>query len=312
MHTTCVAATCNWRLALISRRRTARCREPLYCAAETACWWEVGLLAQHVHPSVVAMARSLAGDDPRQPSSHVLLAPRRPLSAVSGTCSDASHCQSRTCNADSGHDPATGGASVVYDGDPLQDLALTSFLDKFARRRAKVRLGVMCCVVRQRRSIAAHDVLRFATTVVSMQSQVLQGVLALHPPHGTHYVSVIRRPSRAVRPSCSRWPGRHPGRAQRTRRSPAPPRLRRWRRRTSAPTRCSSTSSTPPRRRGSRRSGKRPVLTTTPTPAMPRSVGRLPAHVVDSCHNDRQCCTTLVCEGDDLAAPSGVAASSSV
>lgn len=69
-------------------------REPLYCGAEAACWWEVAALARHAHPSVVAMARSLAG-----------------------------------------------GASVVYDGDPLRDLALPAFLDKFVRRKAKVR----CC-----------------------------------------------------------------------------------------------------------------------------------------------------------------------
>lgn len=31
------------------------------------------------------------------------------------------------------------GASVVYDGDPLRDLALAAFLDKFVRRKAKVR-----------------------------------------------------------------------------------------------------------------------------------------------------------------------------
>ena len=31
-----------------------------------------------------------------------------------------------------------GGASVVYDGDPLHDLALPAFLDKFVRRKAKV------------------------------------------------------------------------------------------------------------------------------------------------------------------------------
>lgn len=46
--------------------------------------------------------------------------------------------QSCNRNADSGHESDIGGASVVYDGDPLQDLALTAFLDKFARRRAKV------------------------------------------------------------------------------------------------------------------------------------------------------------------------------
>jgi hypothetical protein len=32
----------------------------------------------------------------------------------------------------------SGGASVVYDGDPLHDLALSAFLDKFVRRKAKV------------------------------------------------------------------------------------------------------------------------------------------------------------------------------
>ena len=31
-----------------------------------------------------------------------------------------------------------GGQPVVYDGDPLRDLALPAFLDKFARRKQKV------------------------------------------------------------------------------------------------------------------------------------------------------------------------------
>lgn len=31
------------------------------------------------------------------------------------------------------------GDPVVYDGDPLRDLALPAFLDKFVRRKQKVR-----------------------------------------------------------------------------------------------------------------------------------------------------------------------------
>eukprot|EP00955_Chlamydomonas_euryale_P044923 353000-Chlamydomonas_euryale.AAC.27 len=39
-------------------------REPLYCAAERACWWELTSLASHAHPSVSAMARTLMGGQP--------------------------------------------------------------------------------------------------------------------------------------------------------------------------------------------------------------------------------------------------------
>ena len=67
-------------------------REPLYCGADSSCWWELAALAAHAHPSVTAMARTLLVGD-----------------------------------------------SVVYDGDPLRDLALPAFLDKFVRRKQKAR-----------------------------------------------------------------------------------------------------------------------------------------------------------------------------
>jgi hypothetical protein len=34
------------------------------------------------------------------------------------------------------------GAPIVYDGDPLRDLSLTSFLDKFVARKPKVGKGL--------------------------------------------------------------------------------------------------------------------------------------------------------------------------
>ena len=36
------------------------------------------------------------------------------------------------------------GTFVSYDGDPLRDLTLTAFLDKFVQRKPKVR---RCCVL---------------------------------------------------------------------------------------------------------------------------------------------------------------------
>lgn len=43
------------------------------------------------------------------------------------------------------------GQSVLYDGDPLRDLTLAAFLEKFVQKKAKVRLGclggVMCGLV---------------------------------------------------------------------------------------------------------------------------------------------------------------------
>lgn len=49
------------------------------------------MLAEHVHPSVVAMARTLLA-----------------------------------------------GATIVYEGDPLRDLTLSAFLDKFVQKKPKV------------------------------------------------------------------------------------------------------------------------------------------------------------------------------
>lgn len=39
-------------------------REPLYCNADGACWWELVSLASHAHPSVAAMARTLMSGQP--------------------------------------------------------------------------------------------------------------------------------------------------------------------------------------------------------------------------------------------------------
>lgn len=67
-----------------------RHREPLYCNADQASWWELMALGSHVHPSVAAMARTLLS-----------------------------------------------GANIVYNGNPLNDLSLTSFLDKFMEKKPK-------------------------------------------------------------------------------------------------------------------------------------------------------------------------------
>ncbi|CAM6129014.1 unnamed protein product [Calypogeia fissa] len=69
-------------------------RDPLYCNAHRTCWWELSMLACHVHPSVAAMA-------------HTLLS----------------------------------GANIVYNGDPLRDLALGVFLDRFAEKKPKALKG---------------------------------------------------------------------------------------------------------------------------------------------------------------------------
>ncbi|XAR49854.1 hypothetical protein NMG60_11004014 [Bertholletia excelsa] len=67
-----------------------RHREPLYCNADRVSWWELVVLASHVHPSVSTMARTLLS-----------------------------------------------GANIVYNGNPLNDLSLTSFLDKFMEKKPK-------------------------------------------------------------------------------------------------------------------------------------------------------------------------------
>ena len=66
-------------------------REPSFCGADRAAWWELSLLSQHWHPSVAAFARSLLKGDP-----------------------------------------------ISFTGDPLRDLSLPAFLDKFVQRKAKV------------------------------------------------------------------------------------------------------------------------------------------------------------------------------
>ncbi|KAL6644210.1 hypothetical protein ACP70R_015818 [Stipagrostis hirtigluma subsp. patula] len=67
-----------------------RHREPSYCYADRVSWWELTLLASHVHPSVSTMARTLLS-----------------------------------------------GNNIVYNGDPLTDLSLPSFLDKFMEKKPK-------------------------------------------------------------------------------------------------------------------------------------------------------------------------------
>ncbi|KAJ8756145.1 hypothetical protein K2173_024692 [Erythroxylum novogranatense] len=67
-----------------------RHREPSYCKADRASWWELTVLASHVHPSVATMAGTLLS-----------------------------------------------GANIVYNGNPLNDLSLTAFLDKFMEKKPK-------------------------------------------------------------------------------------------------------------------------------------------------------------------------------
>ncbi|CAN6210434.1 unnamed protein product [Urochloa humidicola] len=67
-----------------------RHREPSYCNADRVSWWELTVLASHVHPSVSTMARTLLS-----------------------------------------------GNNIVYSGDPLTDLSLTAFLDKFMEKKPK-------------------------------------------------------------------------------------------------------------------------------------------------------------------------------
>ncbi|BBM98893.1 ribosome biogenesis protein MAK21 [Marchantia polymorpha subsp. ruderalis] len=67
-----------------------KARDPLYCQAHRACWWELTVLAKHVHPSVAAMARTLLS-----------------------------------------------GGNIIYSGDPLRDLALGVFLDRFVEKKPK-------------------------------------------------------------------------------------------------------------------------------------------------------------------------------
>ncbi|MCO5553080.1 hypothetical protein L7F22_006601 [Adiantum nelumboides] len=70
----------------------ARHRDPSYCNADQACWWELTALASHAHPSVAAMAKRLLS-----------------------------------------------GASILYTGDPLRDLAFNVFLDRFTEKKPKIQ-----------------------------------------------------------------------------------------------------------------------------------------------------------------------------
>ncbi|KAL8466406.1 hypothetical protein ACS0TY_035488 [Phlomoides rotata] len=67
-----------------------RHREPSYCNADRVGWWELTVLATHVHPSVAAMAGTLLS-----------------------------------------------GVNIVYNGNPLSDLSLVAFLDKFMEKKPK-------------------------------------------------------------------------------------------------------------------------------------------------------------------------------
>ncbi|XP_023761975.1 protein SLOW WALKER 2 [Lactuca sativa] len=69
-----------------------RHREPTYSNAERVGWWELMVLASHVHPSVSTMAKTLLS-----------------------------------------------GANIVYNGNPLNDLSLVAFLDKFMEKKPKER-----------------------------------------------------------------------------------------------------------------------------------------------------------------------------
>ncbi|PWA96240.1 CCAAT-binding factor [Artemisia annua] len=69
-----------------------RHREPIYCNADRVGWWELMVLASHVHPSVSTMAKTLLS-----------------------------------------------GANIVYNGNPLIDLSLGTFLDKFMEKKPKAR-----------------------------------------------------------------------------------------------------------------------------------------------------------------------------
>lgn len=60
--------------------------------ADRVGWWELIVLASHVHPSVSTMAKTLLS-----------------------------------------------GANIVYNGNPLNDLSLVAFLDKFMEKKPKER-----------------------------------------------------------------------------------------------------------------------------------------------------------------------------
>ncbi|KAL6010534.1 hypothetical protein ACLOJK_000968 [Asimina triloba] len=70
----------------------SRHREPLYWPnnADRTSWWELIVLASHVHPSVAKMAQTLLS-----------------------------------------------GANIVYNGNPINDLSLGAFLDKFMEKKPK-------------------------------------------------------------------------------------------------------------------------------------------------------------------------------
>ncbi|KAI3524915.1 hypothetical protein L1887_03584 [Cichorium endivia] len=69
-----------------------RHREPIYSNADRVGWWELMVLASHVHPSVSTMAKTLLS-----------------------------------------------GANIVYNGNPLNDLSLGAFFDKFMEKKPKER-----------------------------------------------------------------------------------------------------------------------------------------------------------------------------
>ncbi|KAL0319476.1 UNVERIFIED_CONTAM: CCAAT/enhancer-binding protein zeta [Sesamum angustifolium] len=94
-----------------------RHREPTYCNADKVGWWELMVLASHVHPSVAAMARTLLS-----------------------------------------------GVNIVYNGNPLSDLSLGAFLDKFMEKKPKQSIWHGASQIEpakkdQKSSLAESDVL---------------------------------------------------------------------------------------------------------------------------------------------------------
>ncbi|CAN1287348.1 Protein SLOW WALKER 2 [Linum perenne] len=83
------AEACSTKRSLPGRY-DPRHRDPTYCNADRASWWELKVLASHAHPSVATMAATLLS-----------------------------------------------GANIVYNGNPLNDLSLNAFLDKFMEKKPK-------------------------------------------------------------------------------------------------------------------------------------------------------------------------------
>ncbi|KAL3528550.1 hypothetical protein ACH5RR_007872 [Cinchona calisaya] len=89
-----------------------RHREPLYCNADHASWWELTVLASHAHPSVSTMARTLLS-----------------------------------------------GANIVYNGNPLNDLSFTAFLDKFIEKKPKPNKWHGACEIEPAKKLDMNNLL---------------------------------------------------------------------------------------------------------------------------------------------------------